>query len=173
MSKKGQLRIQEMSFMLVAVFIFFVLVGLFVINIIGSNLRAEARNIQEAKTLSAVINLANSPEFSCVDSRAGCVDADKIVGLMKSSLYRNFWDFSSLVVLRESGFDKGEGELVDCSDDLSNFENCDKFEIFNKKVSNKEKISSFVALCWIEEENYVPYEKCEVGKLVVGVEVRG
>ena len=165
--KKAQLRIQEMSFMLIAVGLFFVLVSLFAISFLNSNLQKEARGIQEAEVLASVINLAESPEFSCVNQKSGCVDMYKVVGLMNNENYKNYWEFSSLSVLRESGFNKSSNDLIDCR---GVSEDCDRFVIFDKGVKSEEKVSSFVALCYIEYENYYPYEKCELGKLIVGRE---
>ena len=168
--RRGQLRIQEMSFMLVAVALFFVLVGLFAISFLNSSLQGEARNIQEAEVLASVINLANSPEFSCVGQRSGCVDMYKVMGLTGHVVYEDYWEFSSLSVLRYSGFGKSSGDIVECSG-LDDSEDCDVFNVFDKSVDNEEKLSVFVGLCYIEYENFYPYEKCEVAKLIVGREI--
>ena len=170
--KKGQLRIQEMSFMLLAVMLFFILVGLFMVSLMSSNLKNEAGKIQEIRALSSVVNLVNSPEFNCVGGRSDCVDADKLVGLMKGSAYGSFWDFSSLEVIRLSGFDKGGEEMVNCDREgyVSRYD-CDRFVIFDKGVKNEKKIGSFVGLCRVEYENNYAFEKCEVGKVIVGMEV--
>jgi len=165
--KKAQLRIQEMSFMLVAVALFFVLIGLFGLSFLNSNLQKNAQSIQEAEVLASVINLAESPEFSCVNQRSGCVDMYKVIGLMNNENYENYWEFSSLSILRESGFNKSKENLIDCFGE----EDCDRFVVFDKNIKNEEKISSFISLCHIEYENYYPYEKCELGKLIVGREM--
>jgi len=169
-SKKAQLRIQEMSFMLIAVGLFFVLVGLFALSFLNSSLQGEARDIQEAEVLASVINLANSPEFSCVGQRSGCVDMYKVIGLIDSDSYKDYWEFSSLSVLRYDGFGEGSGELVECSG--LGLEDCNVFNVFDKGIENEEKISTFIGLCYIEYENFYPYEKCEVGKLIVGREIK-
>ena len=171
MGKLGQLRIQEMSFMLVGVILFFVIVGLFALTIVNSNLQKEAQNIKEAETLAVVSEMAGMPEFSCSDSRANCVDMDKLIGLMKSSSYENLWKLSSLEVFKESSFEKSESEMVDCN--RENYAGkCDKFVVFDKKINNERKVGSYVALCRVEYENYYSYEKCEIGRIVVGREVK-
>jgi len=169
-SKKAQLKIQEMSFMLVGVILFFIIVGLFALTIVNSNLQKEARQIKEAETLAIVGEMAGMAEFSCVGDRSSCVDADKLIGLMKSSSYKNLWKLSSLEVFRESSFDKSEGEMIDCNRD-SYIGECDRFVIFDNGVDSEERIGSYVALCRVEYENYYPYEKCEMGRIVVGREV--
>ncbi len=165
-TQKAQLRIQEMSFMIVAVVIFFVLVGLFAFSIINSSLHSTATQIAENKALSAITNLADSPEFSC--GKPNCVDADKLMALIGKKNYKKFWDFSSLTIVKSSGFNKSESEMVLCS--LLNYPNCDKFEIYDKKVLNEKKISNFVALCGKENENEQTYDKCEIAKLIAGSE---
>lgn len=173
-SSKAQLRIQEMSFMLVGVILFFILVGLFALTIMSSNLQKSADEILGVRVLSVVVELANSPEFNCAGGRSRCVDADKLMGLMKSTSYKKFWDFSSLEVIKGSGFDKSKGEIIDCNSEnyADEYDSCDRFVIYDKKVDSEEKIGSFVAICRIEYENFYPYEKCEVGKLVVGRELK-
>ena len=81
-NKKAQLKIQEMAFFLVAIVLFFVLVGLFVFSIVFSNLSKGATSAAEERTLSSITNLADAPEFSC--GEPNCVDADKILGLMQN-----------------------------------------------------------------------------------------
>ena len=169
-SKKAQLKIQEMSFMLVAIMIFFLIVGLFGVSVFYSNLKQSANEIKEQGAIFLVNSLAESPEFN-YKGKSNCVDEDKLIGLMNSKSYSEFWDFTSIVVLRSSGFDKES--FIECGyeDSLENYENCDSFVVYDKGVENEQKISSFVALCHTEYENYYAYDKCELGRLVVGVEL--
>ena len=66
MNKKSQLKIQEMAFMLVAIILFFILVGLFAVSIVFKNIQESSQEIKEEKTLSVIENLAGTAEFSCV-----------------------------------------------------------------------------------------------------------
>src|SRR3989338_978299 len=167
-SKRSQIKIQEMAFMLVAVVLFFALVGLFLFSIFYINMVKEANSLREFKTLSSVINLANSPEFNCVDLRANCVDEDKLINLVDRNVYRNFCQFSSLRLIKNSDFNKTEDKIIKCNP--GNYPDCDEFIIYDKKVKNERLIQSHVALCRTEyKENY--YEKCEIGKLIAGSEV--
>ena len=174
---KAQLKIQEMAFFLVAIVLFFILVGLFVFSIMFSNLSKGATEIAEARTLSSITNLADAPEFSC--GEPNCVDSDKLIALMQNSRYENFWPFSSLRVITSSGFDKAEEEMIKCT--TTNYPNCDVFEVYDKshlleKDGDKNKfderaISNFVALCRVELENNINYKKCEIAKLVAGTKL--
>lgn len=168
MEKKAQIKIQEMAFMLVAVVLFFALAGLFVFSIFYVNLQKEANSLREWKTISSLVNLANSPEFNCIGGKVNCVDEDKLINLVDRKVYRNFWQFSSLRVIKLSEMNKNEDNLIKCN--LGNYPNCDDFVIYDKKVKNERLIETIVALCRTEyEEDY--YEKCEIGKIIAGIEV--
>jgi hypothetical protein len=168
MKNKAQIKIQEMAFMLVAVFFFFILAGLFVFSVFYLNAIKEANKIKEFKTLSSITNLANSPEFNCVDLKSNCVDSDKLITLIDRKIYKNFWQFSSLKVVKESAFNKTEDKMIKCNSE--NYPDCDVFLIYDNKIKNERLISSYVALCRAEyAEGY--YEKCEIAELIAGNEV--
>jgi hypothetical protein len=106
--KKSQIKIQEMAFMLVAIILFFILVGLFALSIVYKNIQESAEQIQEERTLSAIGYLAGTAEFTCPAGKSNCVDADKLMGLIGKKSYESFWSFSSLKVIRFKGFNKDE-----------------------------------------------------------------
>jgi len=110
-SIRSQLKIQEMAFMLVAVVFFFILVGLFAFSIFYVDLYKEANKISEDRTLSALTNLADTPELSCSTSKSNCIDADKLISLVRNQDYARFWPFSSLQVVKQSAFKKTESEM--------------------------------------------------------------
>ena len=141
-NKRGQLKIQEMAFMIVAIILFFILVGLFAVSIVYKNLQESATEIAEGRTLSAITNLAGTAEFICAGGKSNCVDADKLMALTGKKNYNNFWEFSSLSVVRYSGFNKKENEMIKCA--LSNYPDCDVIEIYDEEVGNEKVISSFV-----------------------------
>ena len=168
-NKKAQLKIQEMAFMIIAIILFFILVGLFGLSIVYKNLQESATEIAEKKTLSAITNLAGTAEFICAGGKSNCVDADKLMALTGKKSYEDFWEFSSLSVVRYSGFSK-EGDWIKC--DLQTYPDCDVIEVYDKEIENERVISSFVALCRREYENNYGYDKCEIAKLIAGSEVR-
>lgn len=167
---KAQLKIQEMAFMLVSVLLFFILVGMFVLSIVFINLSDEATRIAEERTLSALINVADSPELSCIAAKSNCIDGDKLITMLDSQFYGNFWPFSSLKVIKSSGFGKSEQELIRCS--FANYPDCDIFEIYDKNVENERAIGSFVAFCRKEFLNGYTFEKCEIAKMIAGTELK-
>ena len=169
MKTKAQLKIQEMAFMLLAVVLFFILSGLFVLTIYYNNLHKKALEISEGKTLSSVTNLADSPEFFCVESKSNCVDGDKAISLINKADYRKFWSFSSLMIVKSRAFNKSYEEMIKCN--FANYPDCDVIVIYEKKdknVRNEEAISTFVALCRKEYEVSYTYDRCEIAKIVAG-----
>ncbi len=168
--KKAQLKIQEMAFMLLAVFLFFVLVGLFALTIIYSNLNEDATRIAEERTLSAVVSLADSPELSCIAAKSNCIDGDKLITMIDKKTYENFWPFSSLKVIKSSGFGKNEEELIKCN--FANYPDCDLFVVYDKNVKNERAVGSFIAFCRKEYENGYTFDKCELAKIIAGTELK-
>lgn len=168
-SKKGQIRVQEMAFMLVAVVLFFALAGLFAFSFMFSGIKKSADRIAEDRTLSSVMNLADSPEFSCGKSKPNCIDADKVIALMNNKHYDNFWPFSSLEIWRSGAFSKSKNSMAKCT--FQNYPDCERFVINEKKAESEKVISTYVALCRNEVENSINFEKCEIAKIVAGFEL--
>jgi hypothetical protein len=167
-NKKSQIRIQEMAFMLVGIIMFFVFVGLFGFAILFNALKTEAQHAAEEKTLAAIKNLAGSPEFYCATSRVDCVDADKAMALSNNLNYKNFYSFSKLEIIKSSAFEKKNIDMVKCT--MANYPNCEDMVIFDKNIKNFKSVSSYIALCRIESENGVNYQKCEIAKLTASTE---
>jgi hypothetical protein len=167
--KLAQLRIQEMAFMLLAVFLFFTLVGLFGFAIVFTNISDDASNIKEDRTLSSVTSLADTPEMSCVAAKSNCVDGDKLINLVGKDIYQELWPFSSLKVIRFSGFHKNESELIECT--RANYPNCDVFYIYDKEVQNERTVSTHVAICRKELENGFTYDRCGNAKIIAGTKL--
>jgi hypothetical protein len=167
--KKSQIKIQEMAFMLLAVMFFFILAGLFFLSIYSKGLSEKALETKRTKTITALSNLADTPEFSCSILKSNCVDGDKLAALINKTNYKNLWTFSSLKLLRSVAFNKTEEDLIKCT--YANYPDCEIFIVFDKKDKNiefEEQSSSYVALCRKEFENGVTYDKCEIAKLIAG-----
>ena len=166
--KKAQMKIQQTAFMLIALTLFFVLVGLFIVSFQLSDLRRSASDLDEKNAILLVSKLANTPELSCGNSfgksRDNCVDADKALLLSKeSSKYKDFWGVSNIKIKKI--YPIGDEEL--CTS--SNYPECDTIVI----LEGSDKgifISNFVALCRKEVEESKTYDKCELDRLMVSYE---
>ena len=160
--KHGQFKIQQMAFMLIAVVVFFALVGIFVLAFGLSSIKETANMLEQQNAMLLVSKLANSPEFSCGESyggtRVNCVDFEKVIALREDiALYKNFWGVSNIEIR------KGNGE-VSCSS--GNYPNCDVLKLIENSSEGYD-YSNFVSLCWKEGNAGNAYDKCEVAKLIV------
>lgn len=164
--RKAQLKIQEMAFMLMAVVIFFILAGLFLVVIKYREMYQVAGVFEKEKALSTISKITDTAEFSC--GKPSCVDTDKLVIMQERESYSGFWQVDSLSVRKV--FSKQEREIV-CN--KNNYPDCNLFKIYDKQVESEERISTYVSLCRKEQtdEGYW-YEKCEMGMIIAGLEVK-
>lgn len=161
--KRGQLKIQQMAFMLMAITLFFVLVGIFALVISTSNLRQTALALEEENAMLLVSKLANSPEFSCGEAfgtnKINCIDADKVMILKENSeKYSDFWGIKNIEIRKQ-----GESS-IECN--LGNHPNCDILRLYPTNITSE--YSNFVSLCWKDLFEGESYNKCEVARLIVG-----
>jgi hypothetical protein len=168
-NKIGQLKIQQMAFMLMAVTLFFVLVGIFVLVFRFSSLKQEANTLQEQNSMLLVTKLANSPEFSCGNafgsSRISCVDADKAMALKENiDKYSDFWGVAKIEI-RKVYPDNGN---IICN--TADYENCSIIDVLSKNVSLLPASSNFVSLCRKDSYNNEVYDKCELALFIISSE---
>lgn len=150
---RGQLKIQQMAFMLIAVTLFFVFVGLFVLMVVFSGVKESSQLIQNENAMLLVSKLSGTPEFSCGEafqtSRIKCVDLDKVRALKENiGKYRDFWGVEEVEIVRI--YPEG-----------------DKISVLSSSSGEGIGISDFVSLCETVNENNEIYPKCGLGKLMV------
>jgi hypothetical protein len=167
--KKAQMKIQQMAFMLMAITIFFVLVGLFVLVIYMSGLKKTATELEEENAMLLATKLANSPEFSCGNAfggtRINCVDFDKVM-MLKQSIndYSDFWGVSNIEIRKI--YPSIQKDILCIS---STYPDCNVLRMYSDEVIGFES-SNFISLCRkISYEGY-PYDKCELAKIMVSYE---
>ena len=161
-NKKAQMKIQQMAFMIVAVFFFFILVGMFFLKVQFSGIQKSAAELEKAQAVSALEVIANMMELNCNSRESLCLDKDKLKvmsGELQES-YETFWPIASIKVYL---LDETSTEIITCP-----ALNCNYYEIFDNKQANSEEYSTYVSVCEkVRELGYV-YDKCEIAKLVVG-----
>jgi hypothetical protein len=168
-NKTGQLKIQQMAFMLIAVIIFFAFVGMAFLSFQLSELRSSAGTLEEKNALLLVTKLSNSPEFSCGKSfgnaKANCIDADKVMVLKENiGKYKNFWGVENIEIRKIYPPQTDEEECT-----IGNYPECNIIKIrdSNEGIS----YSNFVSLCRKEKVIFQETEsiqtKCELAKLSV------
>jgi len=167
---KAQMKIQQMAFMLIAVMIFFALVGLLILSVGFSGLKEKATALQEKNAILLVSKLANSPEFSCPE-KTNCIDLDKIMALKnninnyKTNKDKNFWGVSNIEIIKIYP----GGKFIECNSE--SYPNCNTLKLISEKTTGI-TAENFVSLCRKEydSENYLTYDKCELGKILVKYE---
>jgi hypothetical protein len=159
----GQMKIMQMSFMIIGVFLFFVLVGLFFMGILFKDVRGGAEELAREQAISSLKIIAAMPELS-YDSRDSMnVDEDKLrvmVGSFGNS-YGEFWPIASLGVYKiQTVFDS----VVECP-----AVDCNYYNLYDSGQRNVERFSSYVSICKRVKEFGTVYDRCEIGKITVGV----
>ncbi|MEK6817324.1 MAG: hypothetical protein AABX80_00840, partial [Nanoarchaeota archaeon] len=147
-------------------------VGLLVVTIGFSGLKEKATALQEKNAMLLASKLANSPEFSCgqaFESKENCIDFDKIF-ILKENINKyktgdkNFWGVSGIEIIK---IYPKNSKLIECNSE--NYPDCSKIVLFSETGIS---IENFVSLCRKEfdSENYITYDKCELGKILVKYE---
>jgi cell division protein FtsL len=169
LSKRAQMKIQQMVFMIIAVFILFVIIGMIFLSSRISNVQKTATEIQELNALTLASKIANSPEFSCGNSYGNqisdCVDLDKVMALKKSvNNYESFWGVSNIEIRKIYPSE----EEKECNDE--NYPNCNWINVIEEKVSGY-SVGNFVSICYKELNGQIASNKCEIGKIIISYEV--
>lgn len=154
---KGQLKIQEMAFVLIAFIVFFSLVGLLFLKFRVGGIQQSAEKTKQEVASNLALVLASTPELSWSEC-VGCVDLDKAIILKNRTEYRQLWKLDYLAIKRLYP-EKTAGE---CS--FGKYPDCDTITLVNGSnfgVSTK----AYVSLCRFDfNENR---KICELGELYV------
>ncbi len=163
--KRSQMKIQQMAFMLIAVFVFFVLAGMFVLVIRFSGLKKSAEILEEENAMLLASKLANSPEFSCgeaFEAETNCVDADKVMMLKERiGKYSDFWGVENIEIRRIYPISSSDKEC-----EIDNYSTCNIIKVISSDITGI-GLSNFVSLCRKESLEEETYDKCELAKLIV------
>lgn len=161
--KKGQFKIQQMVFIIVAIIILFGIVSVFFVSIRFGSLRGDVEDLRKDAVLTQVRKIAGTPEFSWIESDdcSSCVDLDKLFLLKERGTYRGFWqDVSLLRINRVSP----TYQTIEC--ETESYPRCNQITLVN--AGDFEAYESFVSLCRFDQE--LGQNKCELGKIIMGFE---
>jgi len=159
-SKKAQLKIQQMAFVLVALMIFFGLVALFYFSIWISGIEKSAVERTEQEAFQIALSITGSPEFIFTSSSdcSSCIDLEKAASLDKDK-YKNLWNLDYLEIERVYPIPPNKDECTP-----SNYPNCGKLTIISDSTKNIGSTSRvFVSLVRRENGKFV----YEMGKIKV------
>lgn len=168
-NKRSQMKIQQMAFMLMALTLFFVLIGLIFMAVQLSGVRESATNLEKENAEKLIMKIANSPEFSCGESfgtaKIDCVDFDKIMVFRDMiSDYSRFWGVADIEIVKLYP----EASQTTCS--YGTYPDCKTTRIYSENVPKKPPISNFVSLCRKDVVNEEVFEVCELAKINIRYE---
>lgn len=153
-----------MAFMLIALILFFALVGMFFLTLQFSKIKETAGILEEKNALLLVTKLANSPEFSCGESfgtgKVNCVDSDKVMALRNNAKkYKDFWGVNNIEIRKIYPENNGK----ECTAGI--YPNCDIIKIEKGIITSE--YPNFISLCRKESVGDESFDKCEIAKLMV------
>src|SRR3989339_44031 len=155
---RGQMKIQEMAFVLVAMMIFFGLVALIFASINMNKLNSQTAVLRENDARELIRKIAGNSELGFTAMTcSNCIDVDKALVLKEQRAYSGFFNLDYLMI--ERVFPSGKGE---CS--IVNFPNCGTITI----ISSSGFLSApygYVSLCRYEGTRDKGYYKCELGRI--------
>ena len=155
--KRGQLQIQQMAFMIVAVFFFFILVGLAYLGFASRSTIESAETLEKEQALKSLQTLIEMPELSCGYQ---CLDEDKLYSLSSKKDYTLF-PVASIKVYKIYPL---QTEKISCP-----APDCNYYEVYNSRQSRVKEYGTFVSICKTVRENGYAFNRCEIGKVSVGV----
>lgn len=161
MTPRGQLKLQEMSFVLVALMIFFGLVALVFISVRVSHLKSGAQDLKDDAAREAVRRIAGSPELVWAGC-PGCIDADKAF-VLKERIRVNqsvaaIWQFTYLAL--EWVYPPQPGS--ECTS--ATYPSCTSLTLIERTEHHGIASSAFVNLChWNTKQDSM---QCDLGRVV-------
>jgi|GEM_PF-2904430 hypothetical protein len=167
-SKSAQFQIQQMAFMIIAIFIFFALAAIFVLQISLSDLEGSSADIKTEKAINFLSTIPSMTELSFDDSCPNCLDRDKLVVLSDFGVeYKRFFPLESLKAFKV--YPVPEDNIV--AGEL-NCPSRDCIVIFEGSNTSFQEYATFVPVCTKSRRQGILRKECEVWKLVGGIELR-
>ncbi len=152
---KGQLKIQQMAFVLVIMMIFFSMVALVYVSFRIKSLENTALSSKEDIAKEITKKIVSSAEFAfTAEDCASCIDLDKALIVSERKSYEEFWNLDYLAIEKVYPTEKGI-----CL--RNNYPDC-KTMVFANSTKYGETTSAFVALCRWNKPGY----KCELGRVI-------
>ncbi len=151
---RGQLKIQEMAFVLIALVLLFALGGVFFTSWRVHNAQTEVTSLQEYAGGQLLSHLVNTPELQ--GSCQGCLSWDKAwVLAQENTSLGDEWnlDYASVQVL---------GDNTTCTS--QNYPGCGSITLIKGSTYGTAR-RAFTAVCYWD--NTIGQERCQLGMLLV------
>jgi hypothetical protein len=160
---KGQFKIQQMVFVLVATLILFAIAAIFFVSVRFGGLRSDFEDQKKSSVIEQVGKISGTPEFiwTSFEDCSSCVDMDKLFILKNRTSYQGFWkDIALLKVSRV--YPKYSTE--ECTP--QSYPRCNSITLVERE--GFEAYESFVSLCRFDDSDGTV--RCELGKVIMGFE---
>ncbi len=160
---KGQFKIQQMVFVLVATMIFFGIVAVFYVSIRLGSIKGDVQDERQEAVIAQVRKMSGTPEFiwSAWEDCASCVDIDKVFLLKNRTSYQGFWkDVALLKLVRVYP----RYQTSECT--TVSYPRCNEITLIEKP--GYQSYEAFVSLC--RYDGAIEQSRCELGKVVIGFE---
>ncbi len=156
-SKKAQLKIQQMAFVLVALVIFMAIAAIFYLSVSLTGLKQTAGSLEQQRAKELVRKISSTPElaFTAFDC-TNCVDLDKVFLLKERKSYDQFWKLDFLQIEKVYPLEKEECSRI-------NYPNCRTITLIKKEEIGSPS-TAYVSLCyWARDKE--GYYKCDLGRI--------
>ncbi len=164
MGNRGQFQIQQMAFMIIAIFIFFAFAGLFILRVSVGGISEGAQDLKTKKAITFLSTIPEMTELSFNGQCQNCLDKDKLFVFSNyGDEYKMFFPLDSLKAFRVYPLPNGtivDGDIVCPS--------LDCVVLFESSGGNLQEYATYVSVCEKSKRLGVLQEKCEVWKLVGG-----
>jgi len=161
-NKTGDFKIQQMTFMILFVFIFFSFAGLFFLSMQSGKITENFNTLQKENAIASVETIANMPELNCDSSKTLCLDEDKIIVFSQiSKEYKDLLPVESIIVRKI--YPKNNGHIK-----CPNI-NCTYYDIYNSNKTGIIYYGTFISICRKVRNERTTQDICELGRLEVGV----
>lgn len=149
------MKIQEMVFTLVALMIFFAMVGMiyFSINVVG--LREKVQELRDKEARESIKKISGMAEFTFTPTTdcTSCIDLDKVIFMKSNRAYEELWSFDYLVI------EILDSKLPNQECTAANYPDCNKVTLIKKTGDFGAASGAFVALArWDPNIGWFRYE---------------
>ena len=158
--QRGQMKIQQTAFMLLALAFFFSLVFIFYINFSRQKVYDVRNELAMQEAYSLLQKYASNPEFSCIESRAYCLDEGKLLALANvSNKYKDYFSGINSLYVRE---------IYPGNKTIIVYENIRGI----KEGESIQGYSAFIPLCKTKFRDNYEYQECKLAKFVVSTIIK-
>lgn len=167
-NKKGQLKIQEMAFVLLAVVFLFALIFLFYVQFQTKAFSDQARILREERTIALLEHVSAMPELGCSGlDETICIDQDKLEVFHDNEAiqknYEKLWKSAFILKIIVK-------PVYPVNDNGDNGENNKEFIVYksDKTIESAETYSTFIPLC---KSANTGKASCGIGRILITTEM--